>query len=94
MKNHGGLISMQIDDKAFQERLALCKHSFIAQLILLKGDSPPKLGGLNDKLNKVWNLQTWKLISLRKCYFHVLLYLEVDNKGSGHWVRLLFNRML
>lgn len=60
------------------ERLSLCKYSLIARVVLARGDKPWILNALKTKLSKLWNLSSWKLISMGKCYFQVLLYTKVE----------------
>lgn len=69
---------VQLNEKAFVECLIICKHTFIVKVVLSKGESPWKLSELKSRLSTVWDLQTWKLISLGKCFFFQVLHSEED----------------
>lgn len=69
--------SIQLNAKSFEERLTFCRRSLIARVVFSKGESPWKLVDLKDNLPSAWDLPTWKLISLGKGFYHVLLHIEV-----------------
>lgn len=58
---------------AYQEQVKLLHFSFVAQIVLFKGDSPWKLVDLKSKLSIICNLKDWRFISLGHDYFHVML---------------------
>lgn len=69
---HGELMSVQLNKKSFSERFALCQFSLIARVVLSKGDQPWNNFDLNVKLAAIWNVQTSKLISIGKGFYHML----------------------
>lgn len=73
--------SVQLNEKAYSERLTLCGHSLIARVILSKGEAPWKLQDLKMHLTAAWFLQNWKLISLGEEFHQVFLCLEEDNNS-------------
>ena len=66
-------VSVKVNHAAFQERLDLCKFSLIGRLILSKGNKPWPLVELRTKLASLWKISRWRLISLGKGYFQILL---------------------
>ena len=72
-------VSVKVNVEAFKSRLDLCQFSLIGRLILAKGDKPYALSSLKEKLNAVWKLlASWRLISLGKGYYQVLLSSHED----------------
>lgn len=84
----GGFTSVKIPQHLLEKRLALCSNSLIGRLVLQKGDSPYKISFLKERLNAVWGLrEAWRLISLGKGYYHLLLpsqaaKLKILNMGT------------
>lgn len=68
----GDTLLVQLNDKAFEERMVLCKQSFIARVVLSKSEKSWALNDLKSTLLGILGLQTWKLISLGKGFFHML----------------------
>ena len=64
---------MNVNAEALRSRMEMCKFSLIGRLILSKGDKPYALTSLKDKLNAIWNLPSWRLISLGKGYYQIFL---------------------
>lgn len=60
----GDAFSIQLNEKAFLEGLAICKFYLIVRLFLSKGEALWKLSNLKTKLLEVWGLKSWKLFSL------------------------------
>lgn len=79
----GEIISVQLNEQAYKECLALYKHPLITRVILAKGEVPWKLNNLKATLSKIWNLATWRLISIGKGYFQVLLHSEEEKNVCG-----------
>ncbi|KAF3454128.1 hypothetical protein FNV43_RR04575 [Rhamnella rubrinervis] len=52
----GNIIFVRVNDNAYQERIALCQFSLIAQIILSKGDKLWKFEELRLKLQSIWNV--------------------------------------
>ncbi|KAF3433647.1 hypothetical protein FNV43_RR24750 [Rhamnella rubrinervis] len=73
------LVSVRVNDAAYQERVALCQFSLIAHIVLLKGEKPWKLDDMYTKLQSIWKLDKWQLNSLVRGYFQVLLF-SVEDK--------------
>lgn len=73
-------ISISVNKKAYEECLNICKHSLIGRVILTKGERPWKMTDLKNKLQEIWQLANWRLISLGKGYFHILLQSDEDRK--------------
>lgn len=59
------------------------KHSLFARIALFK--RPWKLTDLEHKLFDISKLQNWKLISMEKCYFQVLLFSKTDRNCIWAW---------
>lgn len=72
------VVSVDLNEVDFSERLALYKHSLIALVVLAKGEKPWILSDLKSKLSKFWTLSSWKYISMSKGYFQVLFHSESD----------------
>lgn len=68
----GDVVSVDLNEVAYSKRLSLCKYSLIDWVVLAKGDKPWILNVLKEKLSKIWNLSSGKLISMGKIYFQVL----------------------
>ena len=70
----GSYHAVKINSDLYHKRLAICQFSLIGRVVLNKGDTPWKLANLRDRLAAIWNLSSqWRLISLGKGYFHILL---------------------
>ncbi|WCJ43865.1 hypothetical protein M5689_024574 [Euphorbia peplus] len=70
----GEFKSVKINRTAFEKRIQLCHHSLIGHLNLNKGDTPWKLDELRSALLKEWGISIpWRLISLGKGFYHLLL---------------------
>ncbi|KAF3445855.1 hypothetical protein FNV43_RR11032 [Rhamnella rubrinervis] len=76
----GNFISVRVNEVAYKERINLCQFSLIARVVLSKGEKPWKYDDLYLKLQNFWKLDKWKLISLGRMYFHVLLHSKEDRK--------------
>lgn len=76
--SRNGCISLSVNKKAYEERLNLCKHSLLSCVILTKGERSWKMIDLKKKLQEIWQLPNWRLISLGKGYFHILLQSDED----------------
>ena len=75
----GSYGSVKVNAEALKSRLDLCQFSLIGRLILSKRDKPYALSSLKEKLNAVWKLPaSWRLISLGKGYYQVLLSSHED----------------
>ncbi|PON69641.1 hypothetical protein PanWU01x14_087640 [Parasponia andersonii] len=74
----GAYVSVKVNPTAVEERLNLCKFSLIRRVILSKGDKPWSLLDLKARIDLVWKISSWHLISLRKGYFLILLISEED----------------
>ncbi|KAF3449843.1 hypothetical protein FNV43_RR05922 [Rhamnella rubrinervis] len=77
----GNLLSICVNDAAYQERVALCQFSLIARIILSKGEKLSKFEDIYTKLQSIWKLDKWQLISLGRGYFHVLLFSAEDRQN-------------
>ncbi|PON82607.1 Zinc knuckle CX2CX4HX4C [Trema orientale] len=75
----GNYVCVKVNQAALQNRLELCQYSVIGRIFLSKGDSPWKLADLKFKLQSIWGLSpSWRLISLGRGFFHILLSSEVE----------------
>lgn len=72
--------SVQLNEKAFAERLTFCHHSLIAQMVLSKGEKPWKLADLKVMLYEILKFQRWKLISMGKGFFYQVFLFSVSDK--------------
>ncbi|KAF3455706.1 hypothetical protein FNV43_RR00348 [Rhamnella rubrinervis] len=79
----GNLVSIRVNDAAYQEHVALCQFSLIARIILSKGEKPWKFDDLYTKLQSIWKLEKWQLISLGRGFFHMLLCIAEDRQKLG-----------
>ncbi|XP_050211774.1 uncharacterized protein LOC126661935 [Mercurialis annua] len=80
--NKGGFIDIKIDQKVYDQQIAMCQNALIARIILSKGESPWKLIDLKKKLTDIWRITSnWKLISLGRGYYHVILN-SISEKNS------------
>ncbi|KAF3455104.1 hypothetical protein FNV43_RR05552 [Rhamnella rubrinervis] len=72
----GNFVLIKVNDNAYKERISLCQFSLIARVVLTKGDKSWKHDELYLKLQSIWKLEKWKLISLGRGYFSssVILY--------------------
>lgn len=77
----GDCVSISIDKNAYKERMELCQFSLIGRVVLAKGDKPWKLVELKDKLSSIWQLRSWRLISLGRGYYQILLS-SADQKNQ------------
>ena len=82
-------VSIKVNQVAFQERLNLCKYSLIGRVILGKGNKLYPLVDLCSKQSAIWKINCWRLISLGKGYFQILLTSEEEkakvwSMGSLH----------
>lgn len=76
---HGAFQAVKINSEIYKKRLVLCQNSLIARVILSKGETPWQLAKLKAKLSSLWNLKShWRLISLGRGFFHVLLATTQD----------------
>ena len=74
LSNKGGYIAIKIDQEVYEQQLAICQYALIARIVYSKGDKPWKLEELKPKLLLVWGLSNnWKLISLGRGYYNVIL---------------------
>lgn len=80
-----GTIYIPLNEKAFEEQLKLCQHSFIAKVVHAKGETPIKLHDPNAKLLGIWNVKDWKLIFMGKWLFHVLV--NSDEEKNITWAQ-------
>ena len=77
----GAYVSVRVNSEALQSRLELCRYSLIGRLILAKGDKPYALQTLKEKLSAVWKIASaWRLISLGKGYYQILLSNHEEQK--------------
>ncbi|PON33061.1 hypothetical protein TorRG33x02_355600, partial [Trema orientale] len=75
----GNYVCVKVSENALQTRLELCKYSLIGRIFLSKGEIPWKLADHKFKLQSIWGLtSSWRLISLGRGFFHILLSSEVD----------------
>ena len=74
----GAFHSVKINSDVYRQRLALCQHSLIARVVLNKGDNPWALPKLKARLSSLWGLKSWRLISLGRGFYHILLSAAVD----------------
>ncbi|PON62527.1 Zinc knuckle CX2CX4HX4C [Trema orientale] len=75
----GNYVCVKVNEYALKNRLDLCQFSLIGRIFLSKGDSPWKLVDLKLKLQSIWKLSSaWRLISLGKGFFHILLSSEEE----------------
>ncbi|KAF3449842.1 hypothetical protein FNV43_RR05921 [Rhamnella rubrinervis] len=77
----GNFVSIRVNDNAYKERISLCQFSLIARVVLTKGDKSWKHDELYLKLQSIWKLEKWKLISLVRDIFK-LLYLHGRSSKS------------
>ncbi|POO00100.1 Zinc knuckle CX2CX4HX4C [Trema orientale] len=86
----GNYVCVKVNKQALKTRLDLCQYSLIGRIFLSKEDSPWKLADLKFKLQSIWKLSSdWRLISLGKDFFHILLSSEEEKNrvwtmGSLH----------
>ncbi|PON86016.1 Zinc knuckle CX2CX4HX4C [Trema orientale] len=75
----GNYVCVKVNEQALKTHLDLCQFSLIGHIFLSKGDSPWKLADLKFKLQSIWKLSSaWRLISLGKDFFHILLSSEEE----------------
>ncbi|KAK0582022.1 hypothetical protein LWI29_020550 [Acer saccharum] len=78
-KKKGDFVAIKVNPKAYEERLKLCSYSLIGRVILSKGEEPWKILALKEKLQSIWKLNSqWRLISLGRGFFQILLNSEED----------------
>ncbi|KAK2638277.1 hypothetical protein Ddye_026072 [Dipteronia dyeriana] len=78
-KKKGDYVAIKVNPKAYEERLKLCSYSLIGRVILSKGEEPWKVLTLKEKLQSFWKLNSqWRLISLGRGFFQILLNYEED----------------
>ncbi|XP_065848420.1 uncharacterized protein [Euphorbia lathyris] len=74
IQDFGGFKAIKISQQLYDNRVEACKHSVIGRITLAKGDLPWKHPDLKLKLNTIWGMNMkWKLISLGKGFFHIIL---------------------
>ncbi|KAK2633785.1 hypothetical protein Ddye_028577 [Dipteronia dyeriana] len=84
LKN-GGFVPIRVDPVAYQSILELCKNSLIRLVVLSSRERHWKLADLKAKLGKHWMMsEDWRLISLGKGYFQIILVSWDKNKV---WLR-------
>ncbi|PON53521.1 hypothetical protein TorRG33x02_305090 [Trema orientale] len=67
-----------VNPMAVEERLNMCKFFLIGLVILSNGDKPWSLTDLKARLDSIWKISSWRLISLGKGYFLIMLTFEKD----------------
>ncbi|XP_050212400.1 uncharacterized protein LOC126663639 [Mercurialis annua] len=78
----GGFVSIKVSQSVYEHRVNSCKNSLIGRVTLTKGESPWKQIDLKSKLTGIWNLDSnWKLISLGRGFYHILLSNEETLKA-------------
>ncbi|KAK0581163.1 hypothetical protein LWI29_010799 [Acer saccharum] len=78
-KKKGDYVAIKVNPKAYEERLKLCSYSLIGRVVLSKGEEPWKILALKEKLQSIWKLNSqWRLISLGRGFFQILLNSEED----------------
>lgn len=80
------MVSVDLDGFSFFKTLSLCKHWLIAWVVLVKGERPWILSELKAKLSKLWNLSSWKLISLVEDIYRFCCIWKHIKAEIGHWV--------
>ncbi|KAK2646285.1 hypothetical protein Ddye_021480 [Dipteronia dyeriana] len=79
LSKKGGYVTVRMDLSAYKSRLEACKYSLIGRIVFSSGEKPWKLVDLKAKLQSVWMLNSvWRLISLGKGYFQIMLNSDVD----------------
>ncbi|KAK0571609.1 hypothetical protein LWI29_018788 [Acer saccharum] len=79
LSKKGGYVAVQVDPSTYKSRFEVCKFSLIGRVILSNGEKPWKLADLKAKMQSIWKLNSvWRLISLGKGYFQILLNLDAD----------------
>ena len=68
-KQKESYVSARINSEALRSKMEMCKFSLIGRLILSKGDKSYALAALKEKLNVIWKLPPWRLISLGRGYY-------------------------
>ncbi|PON39043.1 hypothetical protein PanWU01x14_307930 [Parasponia andersonii] len=87
----GNYVCVKVNDQSLQKRFDLCKFSLIGCIFLSKGDSLWKLADLKFKLQSICNFSfAWRLISLGKGFFHLLLSSE-EEKNQVYWDRQILS---
>ncbi|KAK2648625.1 hypothetical protein Ddye_016114 [Dipteronia dyeriana] len=82
----GGYVAVWVDPSAYKSRLEVSKYILIGRVVLSSGEKPWKLVDLKAKLQFVWKLNSaWRLISLDKGYFQIMLNSDVEKNMV--WVR-------
>ena len=78
-KKKGDYVAVKFNPNAYEERLKLYSYSLIGQVVLSKGEEPWKILALKEKLQSIWKLNSqWRLISLGRGFFQILLNFEED----------------
>ncbi|KAK0605024.1 hypothetical protein LWI29_021929 [Acer saccharum] len=79
LSKKGGYVAVQVDPSAYKSRLEVCKFSLIGRVVLSSGEKPWKVADLKAKMQSIWKLNSvWRLISLGKGYFQILLNSDAD----------------
>ena len=79
LSKKGDYVAVRVDPSAYKSRLEVCKFSLISRIVLSSGEKPWKLVDLKSKLQSISKLNSiWRLISLGKGYFQIILNLYVD----------------
>ena len=76
---------IRVDHLAYKSRLDMCKNTLIGRVVLSSGEKPWKLVDLKNKLHSIWKFSSaWRLISLGRRYFQIILSSLADqNLISG-----------
>lgn len=74
----GEYVTFIVNLDPYKEGIKLCQFSLIDRVCLNKGESTWKLIDLKKKLQGLWHLDSWRLISLGHGYSHILLYSEEE----------------
>jgi len=85
-------IAIKVNPTAYEKCLKLCSHLFISQVFLSKREEPWKLLALREKLQSICKLSLpWRLISLGRGFYYILLHSEEEKSRIWGIGALFFN---